>query len=97
MPKCVVKDVRSRFPNPPGIPYMGHKRRKTPTEDTLDLVSYRGPRSMVTVNMSVDSRSTDGRYLGRASVATRSIIRDDSVDVVPLWRSSYRPSEVAVG
>ena len=26
MPKCVVKDVRSRFPNPPGIPYMGHKR-----------------------------------------------------------------------
>lgn len=26
MPRCVVKDVRSRFPNPPGIPYMGHKR-----------------------------------------------------------------------
>lgn len=26
MPKCVVKDVRARFPNPPGIPYMGHKR-----------------------------------------------------------------------
>ena len=26
MPKCVVKDVRTRFPNPPGIPYMGHKR-----------------------------------------------------------------------
>ena len=22
----VVKDVRARFPNPPGIPYMGHKR-----------------------------------------------------------------------
>ena len=54
-------------------------------------MSYRGPRSMVTVDMSVDSRSTDGRYLGRASVATRSIIGDDSVDVVPLWRSSYRP------
>ena len=26
MPMCVVKDVRSRWPNPPGIPYMGHKR-----------------------------------------------------------------------
>ena len=26
MPKCIVKDMRSRFPNPPGIPYMGHKR-----------------------------------------------------------------------
>ena len=26
MPKCVVKDVRARFPNPPGIPYIGHKR-----------------------------------------------------------------------
>ena len=26
MPKCVVKDVRWRFPNPAGVPYMGHKR-----------------------------------------------------------------------
>ena len=26
MPKCVVKDVRARFPNAPGILYMGHKR-----------------------------------------------------------------------
>ena len=26
MPNCVIKDVRSRFPNPPGIAYMGHKR-----------------------------------------------------------------------
>ena len=26
MPKCVVKDVRSRFPNPAGVPYMEHKR-----------------------------------------------------------------------
>lgn len=26
MPKCVVKNVRERFPNPLGIPYMGHKR-----------------------------------------------------------------------
>ena len=26
MPMCVVKDVRSRWPNPPHIPYMGHKR-----------------------------------------------------------------------
>ena len=25
MPKCVVKDVRLRFPKPTGIPYMGHK------------------------------------------------------------------------
>ena len=56
-----------------------------------DHVSYRGPRSMVTVDMSVDSRLTDGRYLGRALVATRSVIGDDSVDVVPLWQSSYRP------
>ena len=31
----------------------------------MDLVSYREPRSMVTVGMSVESRSTDGRYLGR--------------------------------
>ena len=31
----------------------------------LDLVSYRGPRSMVRVDMSVDTRSTHGRYLGR--------------------------------
>ena len=54
-------------------------------------MSYRGPRSIVTVDMSVDSRSTDGRDLGRATVATRSIIGDDSVDVVPVWRSSYRP------
>ena len=46
---------------------------------------------MVTVDMLVDSRSTDSRYLGRASVATRSIIGDDSVDVVPLWPSSYQP------
>ncbi|KAL9976326.1 hypothetical protein ACROYT_G013616 [Oculina patagonica] len=26
MPMCVVKDVRSRWPNPANIPYMGHKR-----------------------------------------------------------------------
>ena len=26
MPNCVIKDVRLRFPNPPGIAYMGHKR-----------------------------------------------------------------------
>lgn len=26
MPKCVVKNVREGFPNPLGIPYMGHKR-----------------------------------------------------------------------
>ena len=26
MPLCVVKDVCSRWPNPPGIPFMGHKR-----------------------------------------------------------------------
>ena len=49
-----------------------------------DLVSYRGPRSMVTVNMSVDSRLTDHRYLGQASVDTRLIIGNDSVNVVPL-------------
>ena len=36
--------------------------------EIVDLVSYRGPRSIVMVDMSVDSRSTDGRYLGRASV-----------------------------
>ena len=28
--------------------------------DYLDLVSYRGPQSMVTVDMSVDTRSTHG-------------------------------------
>ena len=26
MPECVIAEVRKRFPNPPGIPYMGHKR-----------------------------------------------------------------------
>ena len=26
MPECVIADVRKKFPNPPGIPYMGHKR-----------------------------------------------------------------------
>ncbi|KAJ7381220.1 hypothetical protein OS493_001336 [Desmophyllum pertusum] len=26
IPMCVVKDVRPRWPNPPHIPYMGHKR-----------------------------------------------------------------------
>lgn len=26
MPVCVLNDVRKRFPNPPGIPYMGHRR-----------------------------------------------------------------------
>ena len=26
MPVCVLKDVRKRYPNPDGIPYMGHKR-----------------------------------------------------------------------
>ena len=24
MPNCVVKDVRSRWPNPDGVPYQGH-------------------------------------------------------------------------
>ena len=33
-----------------------------------DLVSYSGSRSMVTVDMSVNSRLTDGRYLGLHSV-----------------------------
>lgn len=26
MPFCVICDVRTRWPNPPDIPYMGHKR-----------------------------------------------------------------------
>ena len=26
MPKCIVKNVLERFPNPLGIPYMGHRR-----------------------------------------------------------------------
>ena len=26
MPVCILKDVRKRYPNPDGIPYMGHKR-----------------------------------------------------------------------
>ena len=26
MSECVIADVRKKFPNPPGIPYMGHKR-----------------------------------------------------------------------
>ena len=25
MPLCVIKDVRRRYPNPDGVPYMGHK------------------------------------------------------------------------
>jgi len=26
MPWCVVQDVRNRWPNPPHMPYMGHRR-----------------------------------------------------------------------
>ena len=26
MPHCVVKDVRERWPNPPHVPYQGHRR-----------------------------------------------------------------------
>ena len=41
-------------------------------------------------------RSTDGRLTVDISVEPRSIIGDDSVDVVPLWRSSYRPRWLSV-
>lgn len=26
MPHCVIKDVRDRWPNPPNVPYQGHRR-----------------------------------------------------------------------
>ena len=26
MPHCVIKDVRNRWPNPPHVPYQGHRR-----------------------------------------------------------------------
>ena len=26
MPQCVIDDTRKRYPNPLGVPYMGHKR-----------------------------------------------------------------------
>ena len=26
MPHCVIKDVRERWPNPPNVPYQGHRR-----------------------------------------------------------------------
>ena len=26
MPLCVVKDIRERWPNPPNVPYQGHRR-----------------------------------------------------------------------
>ena len=26
MPQCVLDDTRKHYPNPPGVPYMGHKR-----------------------------------------------------------------------
>ena len=26
MPHCVIKDVRGRWPNPPDVPYQGHRR-----------------------------------------------------------------------
>ena len=26
MPQCVLDNTRKRYPNPPGVPYMGHKR-----------------------------------------------------------------------
>ena len=41
-------------------------------------------------------RSTHGRLMVDISVEPRSIIGDDSVDVVPLWRSSYRPRWLSV-
>ena len=50
------------------------KLQEVNVSNMADLVSYRGPRSMVTVDMSVDSQSTNGRYLGRASVATWSTL-----------------------
>ena len=53
---------------------VGDARWEGCKKKTLDLVSYRGRRSIVTVDMSVDSRSTDGRDLGRATVATRSTL-----------------------
>ena len=39
-----------------------------------DLVSYRGPRLMVRVDMSVDTRSTHGLYLGRCIHRVWSIV-----------------------
>ena len=51
-----------------------------------DLVSYRGPRSMVTVGMSVESRSTDGRYIHRVSVDCRSSSGRVSIEHRPLYR-----------
>ena len=59
-------------------------------QNILDLVSYRGRRSIVTVDMSVDSRSTDGRDLGRCihrvSVDCRSSSGRVSVEHRPLYR-----------
>ena len=26
MPQCVLNDTRKQYPNPPGVPYMGHKK-----------------------------------------------------------------------
>jgi len=26
MPHCVIKDVHNRWPNPPNVPYQGHRR-----------------------------------------------------------------------
>ena len=56
-------------------------------QDNMDLVSHRGPRRMVTVDMSFNSQSISRSSRGRYSVDNW----DDSVDVVPLWRSSCRP------
>ena len=63
---------------------------KSVAANKKDLVSYRGPRSMVTVDMSVDTRSTHGRYLGRCihrvSFDCRSSIGRVSVEHRPLYR-----------
>ena len=42
MPECVIAEVRKRFPNPPGIPYMEHKRAWKYSKKTFNMLYHRG-------------------------------------------------------
>ena len=40
MPHCVIKDVRDRWPNPPNVPYQGHRRSWKARSPHMDRPHY---------------------------------------------------------
>lgn len=45
MPHCVIKDVRNRWPNPPNVPYQGHRRSWKCQENIYIVEHYRALRA----------------------------------------------------